>query len=269
LKRPSWPKSEKGIEFVKEKMLDGKVAVITGAAQGIGRGYALGLAREGAKVAVADIAEAAATETVELVRAAGGEAEFYKTDVSSSESCNAMAKAAAERFGGIDILVNNAALFAGLPSESMLDMPEATWNKVLAINTTGPFLMARAVVPYMQKRGGGAIVNQTSTAAYIGTPNRMNYNVSKAAVIPMTKTMARELAEYNIRVNAIAPGPVATDALKNVPQAALDRVFATQCVKRIGQPEDLVGGLIFLTSDMSAWMSGQVLVIDGGSTMLG
>lgn len=254
---------------MKEKMLDGKVAVITGAAQGIGRGYALGLAREGAKVAVADIAEAAATETVELIRAEGGEAEFYRCDVSSSESCNAMAKASAERFGGLDILVNNAAMFQGLPSESMLDMPEERWNRVLAINTTGPFLVARAVVPFMQKRGGGVIVNQTSTAAYIGTPNRMNYTVSKAAVIPMTKAMARELAEYNIRVNAIAPGPIATEALKGVPQASLDRILATMCVKRIGQPEDLVGALIFLTSDMSAWMSGQVLVVDGGSTLLG
>lgn len=254
---------------MRDKMLQGKVAIVTGAAQGIGRAYAVALAREGAQVVVADVAEAAAAETAALIRAEGHDAEFVRTDVSDSQSAAAMAGAAADRFGGVDILVNNAALFQGLPSESMLDMPEARWNQVLAVNTTGPFLVSRAVVPLMRRRGGGVIINQTSTAAYIGTPNRMNYNVSKAAIIPMTKTMARELSAYGIRVNAIAPGPIATEALKGVPQEALDRIAAAQCIKRIGQPEDLVGTLIFLASDMSAWMSGQVIAVDGGNIMLG
>lgn len=250
-------------------LLENKVAVVTGGAQGIGRGYALGLAREGASVVIADVAEAAAQETVRLIESAGGAAEFVRTDVASSASTQAMAARAIERFGGIDILVNNAALFAGLPSESLLDIPEERWDQVMAVNVKGVWLTTRAVVPSMRERGGGAIVNQTSTAAYINTPNRLHYNVSKTAIIPMTKTMARELSQFNIRVNAIAPGPVATEALKGVPQEALDKIAQAQCVKRIGQPEDLVGALVFLTSSMSSWMSGQVLVVDGGNIMLG
>jgi 3-oxoacyl-[acyl-carrier protein] reductase len=254
---------------VKRLLIENKVAVVTGAGQGIGRGYALGLAREGAKVIVADIADGPGHETVDMVVGEGLEAAFVHTDVSNADSTKAAAAFAAERFGGIDILVNNAAMFAGLPSESMLDMPEERWDRVMAINTKGVWLCCRAVVPYMQERGGGVIVNQTSTAAYIGTPNRMNYNVSKAAIIPMTKTMAKELSAFNIRVNAIAPGPIATEALKGVPPEALERIAAAQCIKRVGQPEDLVGALLFLTSDMSSWISGQVLSVDGGNIMLG
>jgi 3-oxoacyl-[acyl-carrier protein] reductase len=254
---------------MKDRMLEGKVAIVTGAAQGIGRAYALGLAREGASVVVGDIIEDGGRETVRLIEAEGLKGSFIRADVSDVQSTLALAQGAADLFGGIDILVNNAAMFQGLPSESMMDMPVERWERVLAVNTTGAFLVCRAVVPFMQKRGGGIIVNQTSTAAYIGTPNRMNYNVSKAAIIPMTKTMARELGPHKIRVNAIAPGPVATDALKGVPQAALDRIATAQCIPRIGQPEDLVGPLLFLVSDMSAWISGQVLSVDGGNIMLG
>lgn len=249
--------------------LSGKVAIVTGGGKGIGRGYSLGLAAEGAKVVIADIAETDALETVQMIETAGGEAAFVRTDISDSASTLAMAAFAVEKFGGIDILVNNAAFFAGLPAESMIDMPEERWDRVMAINSKGPWLCTRAVVPHMQTRGGGSIVNQTSTAAYIGTPNRMNYNVSKASIIPMTKSMARELGPYGIRVNAIAPGPIATDALKDVPQAALDRILAAQCLSRMGQPSDLVGTLLFLVSDMSAWISGQVIVVDGGNQMLG
>jgi 3-oxoacyl-[acyl-carrier protein] reductase len=249
--------------------LDNKVAVVTGAAQGIGRGYALGLAAAGAKVIVADVAEELSRETVAMIGTMGGAADFVRTDVANEESTKSMAAFAAARFGGIDILVNNAALFAGLPADSLLTTSLELWDRVMAVNVKGPLLCVRAVVPSMRNRGGGAIVNQTSTAAYINTPNRLNYNVSKTALIPMTKTMARELSEFNIRVNAIAPGPVATEALKGVPREALDRIAQMQCVKRLGQPEDLVGALIFLVSDMSAWMSGQVLCVDGGNIMLG
>lgn len=250
-------------------LLQDKIAIVTGGGQGIGRGYAEGLAREGAKVVIADLSLAHARETVDIIRAKGQDADCIETDVSNAAACQAMADFTAKRFGGIDILVNNAGILAGLPSESFMDMPEERWDRVFAVNTKGVWFCTRAAVPHIQKRGGGAIVNQTSTAAYIATPNRMNYTVSKTAVIPMTKTMARELGPMNIRVNAIAPGPILTEALKDVPKEALDKIKQAQCIKRFGMPEDLVGGLLFLVSDMSSWMSGQVLTIDGGNVMPG
>jgi NAD(P)-dependent dehydrogenase (short-subunit alcohol dehydrogenase family) len=254
---------------VGEKLLDGKIAVVTGAGQGIGRGYAFGVAEAGAKVVVADLNAERGAGVVDELQAAGHEALFVHTDVSSEESTVAMAAAVMERFGGVDVLVNNAAFFLGLPTESIEEMPIERWNKVLAVNLTGPLLVTRALLPAFRARGGGAIVNQTSTAAWHASPGRLHYNVSKAALIPLTKTLAKELAKDNIRVNAIAPGPIATEALAGLSQDILDRVMATMCVPRIGQPEDLVGALLFLASDMSSWMSGQVVVVDGGTIMMG
>lgn len=249
--------------------LEGQTAIVTGGARGIGRSYCESLAAAGASVVVADLSQDHATETVDLIKGAGGKAAFVKTDVASTAGTLAMAAFAVETFGGVDILVNNAGMFAGLPSEGMLGASEERWDQVMAVNLKGPWLCARAAAPHMIRRGGGAIVNQTSTAAYINTPNRMNYNVSKGGLVPMTKTMARELGVHNIRVNAIAPGPVATEALKGVPQEALDRIKAAQCIPRLGAPEDLAGAMLFLVSPMSAWMSGQVLVVDGGNQMPG
>ena len=194
---------------------------------------------------------------------------FVHTDISSEESTLAMAAAVTERFGGVDILVNNAAFFEGLPSDSIEEMPMERWNKVLAVNLTGPLLVTRAVVPSMRARGGGVIVNQTSTVAWINTPMRIHYAVSKAALIPMTKSMARELGKDNIRVNAIAPGPINTDALAGLPAEVIERLKSQMCIPKIGEPEDLVGALLFLVSDQSGWMSGQTIVVDGGNIMLG
>jgi NAD(P)-dependent dehydrogenase (short-subunit alcohol dehydrogenase family) len=250
-------------------LLDGRVAVVTGSGQGIGRGYAFGLARAGARIVVAEVNEDTGAAVAKELEADGHEAMFVATDVSSETSTADMAAAATDRFGGVDILVNNAAIFQGLPFESIEEMPLERWNRVLAVNLTGIWLTTRALLPAIRARGGGAVVNQTSTAAYLCNPNRLHYNVSKAAVIPMTKAMARELAADNIRVNAIAPGPVGTEALAGVPEALLEKIKEAMCVKRIGEPDDLVGALLFLVSDMSAWMSGQVLVVDGGSTMAG
>jgi 3-oxoacyl-[acyl-carrier protein] reductase len=247
----------------------GKVAVVTGSGQGIGRGYAQGLADAGAKIVVADLNEEKGATAAKELASGGTEAIFVHTDISSEESTLAMAAAATEQFGGVDILVNNAAFFEGLPSDSIEEMPMERWNKVLAVNLTGPLLVTRAVVPSMRARGGGVIVNQTSTVAWINTPMRIHYAVSKAALIPMTKSMARELGKDKIRVNAIAPGPINTDALAGLPQEVIERLKSQMCIPKIGEPEDLVGALLFLVSDQSAWMSGQTIVVDGGNIMLG
>jgi len=250
-------------------LLAGKVAVVTGGGQGIGRGYALGLAGHGADVVVADINEERGKAVAGEIGALGRKSLFCRVDVSDAESSKEMARVVGDRFGGLDILVNNAAMFAGLPSASVEEMSEDLWDRVMAVNVKGVWLTIRAVLPLMRKRGGGAIVNQASTASYLNNPTRMHYNVSKAAVVSITKTLAKELAPDKVRVNAISPGPVGTDALKGVPPAALERAIQGQCIKRIGEPEDLVGALVFLVSDMSAWMTGQVVVVDGGGIMLG
>jgi 3-oxoacyl-[acyl-carrier protein] reductase len=249
--------------------LSGKVAIVTGSGQGIGRGYAQGLADAGAKVVVAELNEEKGAAAAAELQKGGTDALFVHTDISSEESTLAMAAAVNEHFGGVDILVNNAAFFEGLPSDSIEEMPMDRWRKVLDINLTGPLLVTRAVVPSMRARGGGVVVNQTSTVAWINTPMRIHYAVSKAALIPMTKSMARELGKDNIRVNAIAPGPINTTALAGLPEEVIERLKAQMCIPKIGEPEDLVGAMLFLVTDQSAWMSGQTLVVDGGNIMLG
>src|SRR5271155_4466798 len=182
--------------------LEGKVAVVTGGGRGIGRGYVLGLVGQGAKVVIADIIDEDGKNVVSEAEAAGGEALFVNTDVSKSSETQAMAAAATERFGGIDILVNNAGLFAGLPAEKLEVMDEDLFDRVMAINVKGVWLCIRAALPSMRQRGGGAVVNQASTAAWLCNPTRLSYNVSKAAVVATTKTLAKELAPDGIRVNS-------------------------------------------------------------------
>ena len=168
--------------------------------------------------------------------------------------------------------MNNAALFQGIPLPALdpiEDMPIERWNRVLAVNLTGPLLVTRAVVPLLRLRGGGVIVNQTSPAAWANSPGRIHYAVSKGALLPLTRSMARELAIDNIRVNAIAPGPVTTGDPADLPAETVARLTERMCVKRVGTPNDLVGTLLYLASDLSSWMSGQVLVVDGGAVMLG
>jgi len=183
-----------------------------------------------------------------------------------------MAATVAAELGGADILVNNAALFQGMPLpplDPIEEMPIERWNEVLAMNLTGPLLVTRAVAPLLRGRGGGVIVNQTSPAAWANSPGRIHYAVSKGALLPLTRSMARELAADNIRVNAIAPGPVTTGDPAALPAEMVARLTERMCVKKVGTPEDLIGTLLFLASDLSSWMSGQVLVVDGGAVMLG
>jgi len=259
--------------------LKDKVAIITGAGQGIGRAYANRFAKEGARVVVAEINEEIGGRTREEIAGAGGEALFVKTDVASEESCAAMAAKAAEHFGRIDILVNNAALFYGLDRE---DQSLAYFNRILSVNLTGVWLCTRAVEPFMKRQHRGKIINQSSTAAYMGNvgpvdttdPDKasppFHYSVAKMGVNGLTKYFAGALGAWGINVNAIAPGVTLTEATKNVvPEDMLNMLVMFTALKKPLQPEDLTGTAVFLASDDSDMMTGQVLVVDAGMIMLG
>jgi NAD(P)-dependent dehydrogenase (short-subunit alcohol dehydrogenase family) len=250
--------------------LEDKAAIVTGPG-GFAPGYCIGLAEAGADVIVADLPESGG-QTVDAVRSAGFEALLIETDVTSEQSVRQMATAVEARFGGADILVNNAAIFQGLPFPSpdpIEEMPLELWDKVMAINLTSALIVSRAVIRLMRARGGGVIVNQASPAIWQNSPGRIHYAVSKGALLPMTRSMARELAPDHIRVNVIAPGPIVVGDADSVDQSVLERMADQRAMKRLGTQQDLVGPLLFLVSEMSAWVTGQALVVDGGGFMLG
>lgn len=250
--------------------ISGQAIIVTGGAVNIGRDYCLGLAQEGARVCVVDVNEDAGRETVELIGKNGGEAFFFQGDVSDESSMRDMAAETKAQFGRIDALVNNAGIWAGLQFQDITEIEPALWDKVHAVNVKGIFLATRAVVPHMREQGGGVIVNQSSIGSYLGGPLLAHYVASKGAVNSLTKSFARDLGEDNIRCNAIAPGVIGTaSTLENVAEELLDMLEMQQCLKRKGTPDDLLGALIFLLSDASCYMSGQVLVVDGGMVLLG
>ena len=245
--------------------LDGKVAIVTGGGRGIGVEYAKVLAAEGAKVAVTDIVD---TETtVNIIKQAGGEAIGIHCDVTDPDNIKAMVAETVDTYGRLDILVNNAALFVDIPRRTFMDIDSEEWDKVMAVNVRGSFNCSKAVVPSLRKRGAGSIVNISSSTALKGIPFTLHYVTSKGAIIAMTRAMARELGEENIRVNSLAPGLTMSEAV-----AAADNTFAPynkasirgRALKREQVPEDLVGAAIFLASDASAFMTGQTMVVDGG-----
>jgi 3-oxoacyl-[acyl-carrier protein] reductase len=243
----------------------GKVAIVTGAGGGIGAGYARGLAAAGARVAVAEIDKEQGDRVAREIRAAGGEAQAVEVDVGSPQSTRAMADRVSEAFGGIDFLVNNAAIFGGMRIASYLDVDWDYYTRFMNVNLNGALLCTRACVPFMRRRGGGAIVNQSSTAAWMATGY---YSLAKLALNGLTQGLARELGPEKIRVNAIAPGPTDTGALHSVvPDAIIDPMVAGLPLARIGTPEDHVGALLFLLSDAAAWITGQVVNVDGGQAM--
>lgn len=250
--------------------LKNKVAIITGSAQGIGAAFAVGYAREGAKVVIADVADG--DDAVKAVEAEGSEAIYVKTDVSNQNSCDAMAKAAADRFGTIDILVNNAAIFGTLIIRPFLEVTKDEWMRVMEVNTAGPFLCVKAVFPYMKEKGG-KIINISSASILEGIPGMPHYVSSKGAVMAFTRCMARELGNFNINVNAIAPGFTqseggkSVDQNKQIPIGNLEEIqLPMRCLKRTPYPEDLVGTAVYLASDMSSFITGQLIVHDGGMT---
>ena len=259
--------------------LKDKVAIVTGGSQGIGRAYALRFAREGAAVAVADIREEQAREVVSEVQKLGTRGLAVRTDVSKEDDTKRMAAQVAEHFGRIDILVNNAAIFYDLARE---DHSLAYFNKIMSVNLTGVWLCSRAVEPYMKRQRKGKIIHQASTAAYMGNVGAVDtsnpdlpmppfhYSVAKIGVVGLTKYMAGALGPWGINVNAICPGLTLTEAAKKVvPEDMLQMLPMFTALKRALAPEDLTGTAVFLASEDSDLMTGQVLVVDGGMIMLG
>jgi 3-oxoacyl-[acyl-carrier protein] reductase len=237
---------------------DDKVAVVTGAAQGIGEAYARALAKEGASVVVADL-NAEAGEKV----AAGVGGLFVRTDVSSHESASAMVEQAVAAYGGIDLLVNNAAIYGDMQFDLLISVDWDYYRRFMSVNMDGALVMTRACYPEMQKRGGGAIVNQSSTAAYLYSGF---YGLAKVGVNGLTQQLAHELGGMGIRVNAIAPGPTDTAATAKQAGDAAKELVKGMAIKRMGQPDDMVGACLFLLSDEAAWVTGQIIAVDGGQT---
>jgi len=248
--------------------LKNKVAIITGAAQGIGAAFAVGFAQEGAKVVVGDIADGGST--VERIKNGGGEAIYVKTDVNNEPECQAMAKAGFDRFGAINILINNAAVFGSIILKPFTELTSQEFKQVMEINTSGVFHCIKAVFPYMKEKGG-KIINISSASFLEGIPGMPHYVASKGAVFALSRCMARELGDFNINVNTIAPGFTHSeggdrfDKNKALPLPPLDELqLQARCLKRPGYPEDLVGTALYLATDDSAFLTGQMIVHDGG-----
>lgn len=250
------------------KKLNNKVAIITGAAQGIGAAYAQALAIEGASVLVADIVDG--KEVVSTINNMGGRAIYQHVDVSSEHSVNEMIERALNEFGRIDILVNNAAIYASLSLQPFDEISPEQWDQVMSVNVKGPFLCARAVIPQMRKQNYGRIINISSGTPFKGTPYLLHYVTSKGAILALTRALAREVGNSGICVNTLAPGLVLSEGvLENTELLSKlsDAVMASRAIKRDQTPEDLIQPLIFLASDDSAFITGETLVVDGGSVM--
>jgi 3-oxoacyl-[acyl-carrier protein] reductase len=243
----------------------GKVAIVTGAGGGIGEAYAKGLAAAGARVVVAEIDRERGEKVAGEIARAGGEAIALAVDVASPDSTRAMAEDTVKHFGGVDFLVNNAAIFGGMKPAPLCEVDWGYYERFMSVNVNGALHCTRACVPHMKARGGGAIVNQSSTAAWMSAGF---YGLAKLAINGLTGCLARELGPAKIRVNAIAPGPTDTGALRTVvPDAFIQPMVAQLALARIGTPDDHVPTMLFLLSDAASWITGQVVNVDGGQIM--
>lgn len=249
--------------------VSGQVVIITGAGQGLGRDYALAFAEAGALPVLAEINAENLTNVAAEIEANGGKALAIETDVGSPESVAAMVAATLDAYGKIDVLINNAAVFATIPRRAFYDIPYDEWNKVLHVNITGSHLCASAVAPVMRAAGQGRIINISSGTVPQGVPGFMHYVTSKAAIVGMTRVMARELGDDNINVNAVMPGYTETE----VAHASMDEdlhqfIQQKRILKRAETPDDLIGVVMFLASPASAFITGQSIACCGGEVML-
>ncbi len=238
-----------------------KVAIVTGAAQGIGETYARRLAAEGAAVVVADLAIEKGKAVADSIAAEDGQAIFVETDVASAESADALAAATVAEFGGIDYLVNNAAIYGSMKFDLLLTVNWDYYRKFMSVNMDGALLCTRAVWPHMKQRGGGAIVNQSSTAAWLYSGF---YGLAKVGINGLTQQLARELGGDKIRINAVAPGPTDTEATRNQVGEYAEQLVKDLPLKRLGTTKDMADACLFLLSDEASWITGQIVNIDGG-----
>src|ERR1041384_8539245 len=242
--------------------LERKVAIVTGGARHIGAAYCRRLAEEGAAAVIADVLDG--EPVAEEIRSKGGRALSLRADVSKEEDTNRMALETVKTFGRIDLLVNNAAIFINIQRHPFYEITAEEWDKVSAVNIKGPFLCAKAVFPKMKEQWSGKIINISSSTAYWGTPSFLHYVASKAALIGMTRSLAREVGEFGICVNAIAPGLVEHEG-QTAAKELTELTVKARCITRLQTPEDLMGTLVFLASSDSDFMTGQAIVVDGGS----
>lgn len=245
--------------------LTGKTVIITGAAGGLGRAFALGFAKEGANLVIADMNTAGAAETVALVEAAGASAIAVSVNVADKASCEQMAQDALDAFGRIDVLINNAAIYATLERSDFWDIDPDEWDKVMAVNVKGPWLASSACYKHMD---GGSIINIASATFFSGSPLWMHYVTSKGALVGMTRVMAREAGAKNVTVNAIAPGFTLTEASLAQIDDAANYGVSSRSIKRASQPEDIVGTALFLASANAGYITGQTIIVDGGKQFI-
>ncbi len=243
-------------------MLDNKVAIVTGGANGLGKAYCLRMAKEGAKVVVADIAEKEAQAVVDEIKAAGGTAIALKTDVTSEAATQKMAEETLKAFGRIDVLVNNAGFYHGMSRKPFNEISLVEWDKMFDVSAKGTWLCTRAVFPQMKKQGKGKIINVASEACFAPTKGLIHYTAAKSAVIGLSRVLAGELGQYNICVNVVAPGVIDTPATRSY--VNMDKLDTSSVpMGRFGKAEDVVGAVVFFASDASDFISGQTLLING------
>jgi 3-oxoacyl-[acyl-carrier protein] reductase len=243
--------------------LQGKTAIITGGLNGLGRETALIFAREGARVSVCDLPPDG-SELLAAIEAQGGEGFYAAADVSQLCQVEAMVAAVLEKFGVIDVLVNNAGITR---DATLLKMTPEQWNQVIAVNLTGVFHCTKAVAPHMVERGRGRIINTSSIVGISGNFGQTNYSAAKAGLIGMTQTWARELGPKGITVNAVAPGFIATEMVKKMPEKVLQMMRDRTPMRRLGEPRDIANAYLFLASDEADFINGAVLRVDGGLTL--
>lgn len=247
--------------------LEGKVAIVTGGARGLGKNFCLALARESAKVVVADILEDGARQTAGEILEKGGHSIALGVDVTSEQDTLRMAEETVRQFGGIDVLVNNAAMIYGITRKPFIEIPLDEWDRLMTVNLKGPFLCARAVFPQMKKQGKGKIINLSSETAFTGSRYFVHYVTSKGGIISFTRSLAAELGQYGICVNSVAPGFTDSEASRSVIDDISKYDVTPTPLQRLEKPRDLAGAILFLSSDESDFITGQTLVVDGGRYM--